>query len=133
MPGFSAQLVYSQSGFAELDCIFQTGNNELDKTIWIIPIYEKDKFIEFVYHEHLSKVVIIKLSLTGISKTETSLQVEYIYTSLTEEGNKSLTKITKEAFKNQIKSWEVCLNHFFKTGTILPQDPLLHQYLHHTS
>ena len=133
MPGFSSQNVYSESGFAELHCIFQTGPNEVNKTIWIIPVYEKDNFIEFIYHEAKIKVVIIKLSLSDLSNSETSLQVEYIYTSLSEDGNTQLEGITEEAFKNQINSWEICLNYFFKNGTIIPDESLLHHYIHHTS
>ncbi len=133
MPGFSAQIIYSKSGFAELNCIFQTGSKELNKTIWIIPIFEKNKFIEFIYHEKSSKIVIIKLSLTAISEVQASLQVEYNYTGLSEEGNNKLDKITEESFKNQINSWEVCLNYYFENGTRIPDEPSLHQNLHHTS
>ena len=125
LPGFSSKTIFSESGVSELDGIFLTHENKPEEAIWTIPIYQPNKFIEMIYFQSKVKIVIIKLSLTESSDNKTLLQVEYIYTSLSEKGNEQLRSITDDSFKNQINSWEICFNYLFKTGTRIPEELLM--------
>lgn len=127
LPGFHSKTVYSNSGVSELDSVFLTHEDKSDEAVWIIPKYEKDNFIEMIYFQAKQKVVVLKLQLSENQDNKTSLQVEYTYTALSEQGNKQLESITEESFKKQISIWEICFNYLFKTGIRIPEE-LLHKH-----
>ena len=125
LPGFSSEIIFSASEISELDGVFLTHKNETDEAVWIIPVYDKNNFIELIYFQPKMKVVVIKLNLTDLPDNKTSLAVEYTYTSLSEEGNEQIYAITDDLFKKQINIWQVCLNYLFKSGTRIPEEMIL--------
>ena len=128
LPKFSSEIVFTESRVTELDSVFFTNSNSQEKTVWIIPAYEKYNFIEMVYIQPNIKVATIKLSLSEISNHKTKLKVKYIYTAISDFGNRELDTITESNFYNNINSWEVCLNYYFKNKTLIPEDLLA---IHH--
>lgn len=130
LPGFSSKTIYSDSGISEQDGVFLTHEDKPDEAVWIIPVYEQNSFIEMIYFQSKIKVVGLKFQLNDLHDNKTSLQVEYTYTSLSDEGNRQLDAITDDSFKNQVNSWEVCFNYLFKTGTRIPEELFLKHHNH---
>ena len=128
LPDFSSETVFSESGITELDSIFVTGHKTSYERFWIIPIYKKNNFIEMVYFQPETKIVIIKLTLQESSTSKTSLQVEYIYTSISDKGNAALQEFTEEDFIKQINQWQVSLNYLFEKGSRIPENLLLQHH-----
>ena len=47
--GWEYEMIYSESGLAELNCVFQTPFDEHQKTTWQITQYDREQFkLEFV-------------------------------------------------------------------------------------
>lgn len=128
LPGFSSKTVYSASGISELDGVFVTDHTTSEERFWVVPVYEKNKFIELIYFTPGINIVIIKLLLEDESENRTKLHVEYIYTSISDSGNRELGTKTEENFKNQINQWRVALNYLFEKGKRIPESLLS---LHH--
>lgn len=128
LPTFSSEIVFSNSGFTELDSIFFTHSDEKDPIVWIIPAYNHYDFIEMIYIQPNIKTVIIKLYLSELTSENTQLRVHYIYTALSEIGNKEIEQIKEKNFIENINSWQLCLNYYFKNGSIIPKDLLSLHY-----
>ncbi len=49
LDGWSYEMVHSESGFAELDCVFRTNFPEMGQAIWVVSRYDPcDGEIQFV-------------------------------------------------------------------------------------
>ena len=49
LPNFLAEIIYSDSGLSEQDNIFLTHPEGANETVWVIPIYDNDTFIEMIF------------------------------------------------------------------------------------
>jgi len=109
-------MIYSRSGFAELDCIFQTDFPKDGATdTWVVSRYEPPRLIEFVRVNTLRTIrYTITLHPTGPGKTEAV--VRQVVTALTQEGDRRLQQEPAEAYRAQMERVEEMLNHFLKTG-----------------
>jgi hypothetical protein len=58
---WSCDLIYSDSGVAEYNCIFQTDREGEGKRTWVVNRYEPNKAIEFVIFQH--DLGVIKMDL----------------------------------------------------------------------
>ena len=128
LPEFFSEVIFSDSGFTELDSIFITHSDQKNPIVWTIPAYNQYEFIEMIYIQPNIKVVIIKLYLSEVSSEITQLRVHYTYTGLSELGNNEIEQITEENFSENINTWQLCLNYYFRNGSIIPKELLL---LHH--
>jgi len=114
--GWIANLIYTDSGYAEPDCILTTpDNNVLGPGLWIITRREPNKMHEFVVIRGDGVVghVTICLSDNGDGTCETSWTL--IFTATNEKGNAVI-----EAMPDKDPAFEVVvldgLEHFLKTG-----------------
>lgn len=109
LPGWSCKLLHSQSGYAELNCIFKTMYFGLDE-IFICTRYEKNLAIDYIrMSEHISGKLDIKLfdhcngSTTGVWLITLS--------ALDETGNEMLTDVSEihAQFKKALDALEYYL------------------------
>ena len=110
------RMIYSRSGFAELDCIFQTDFPKDGATdTWVVCRYEPPRLIEFVRVNSLRTIrYTITLRPTGTGKTDAEWR--QVVTALTEEGDRLLQQEPAEAYSAQMERLAGTLNHFLKTG-----------------
>ena len=94
LPGWSCELIYSDSGVAEKDCVFRTNPQPGGPSTWCTTIYEPPRRIEYL--------VVAQDSLTRLhvelepTATGTRLRWTRLFTGLTERGNENLGWWTTE-------------------------------------
>jgi hypothetical protein len=113
------RMIYSQSGFAEQDCIFQTDFPKDGPTeTWVVCRYEPPHLIEFV---RVSTMRAIRYTIT-LQPTEgekTEAEWRQVITGLTEEGDSLVEQEPAEAYRARMEMLAERLNHYLKTGQML--------------
>jgi hypothetical protein len=118
-PGWHYNLVYSDSGAAELGCIFTTPGSPADTT-WIVTEYDPSAFrIAFVWVEPERVAAEIRIHLTPAENGVTRARIFYRYTGLSPEGNREIESYSEQWFQNKMHDWEAAINHYLHTGKII--------------
>jgi hypothetical protein len=116
---WKCDMIYSDSGFAEQDCIFQTDfPHDGPKDTWVLCRYEKPMLLEFVRVNEIRAIrYTISLRQTGEGKTESEWQ--QVITGLNEEGDRLVEGLSDEEFKHRMQMLQQMLNHYLSTGQML--------------
>ena len=121
-------MIYSKSGYAELDCVFTTGfKSDGSFDTWVITRHEPDNLIEFVRFNSLRTIrytIAIEDDGDGKCKSEWS----QVITALSDEGSKFLETCTHEKFNRDMHLSEKMLNHYLKTGEALGLKDIENKY-----
>jgi hypothetical protein len=115
---WKCQIVYSDSGVAEQDCIFITDFPGEGADVWAVSVYRPNEEIQFVRFNG-SRVIRYTITLAGSDDGTTTAEWKQVATGLNAEGNRSAEGLTDEAFRQKIQSLEQRLNHFLATGQML--------------
>ncbi len=120
-PGWQYRLIYSDSGVAELGCVFTTpnppGHAFPDKT-WIVTDYDPTAFrIGFVWINPGRVATEIRIQLTR-KEASTLANIRYRYTGLSEEGNREVATYDEAWFRNMMEGWQSAINKYLQTGTM---------------
>ncbi len=110
------RMIYSQSGFAEQDCIFQTDFPKDGPTeTWVVCRYEPPHLIEFVRVGTL-RATRYTITLHRIGGGNTEAEWRQVVTGLTEEGDRLIEQEPEEAYRAQMERLAEMLNHYLHTG-----------------
>ena len=116
---WKCDLVFSESGVAELDCVFKTHfPDDGPEDTWVVSRYEPPVLIEFVRINPLRSVH-FSISLARGDVGTTSLNWTQIFTGLSPEGNESIKRITDESYRERVSMRERQINHFLSTGKMV--------------
>lgn len=117
--GWRPTLVLSESGGAELGCIFVTSGMPED-AIWIMTEFDEEGH-RLAILKIIPGVVVgeIRVGLRDDGASGSLADITYAYTSLSEYGAQMLEGFTEEHFVSFMETWENELNHFLATGTKL--------------
>jgi hypothetical protein len=115
---WKGKIIYSESGFAELDCVFSTGLPGDSREIWITDRYVEFKRIQFIRFSP-SRVIRYNITLTDNKDGTTTARWEQIITSLNNEGNAFIENFSNAGYEKLIKALEKMLNHYLATGEML--------------
>jgi hypothetical protein len=113
---WKCDMLYSESGYAELDGIFRTFNREtgLEDT-WVISRHERPGRIEFVRWNEIRAIrYSIALKPAGPGRTES--EWTQVVTALNERGNRYLRGLEVASFEKMCQTEEKMLNHYLKSG-----------------
>lgn len=117
---WKADVLFSESGVNEKDCVFKTSHAGQHETFWytIKHDFEK-KVVEFIRitPEHLA--VRIHIYLEEVQPQKTLMHIEYLFTSLGESGEAYIKHHAKDSFQQSMHHWEAALNYFLSTGECL--------------
>ena len=120
LDGWDFQMIYSQSGLAEKDCVFTTPHHGKYDTVWHITQYDQSNHkIEFLRVTPSENVVRINIELEESGTQQTSTKISYQYTSLSEEVNRFIEADLEISFLKSMVWWEKAINHYLKTGEML--------------
>ena len=116
---WKCDMIYSDSGFGEQDCVFQTDfPHDGPKDTWVLCRYEKPKLVEFVRVNGIRAIrYTITLRQIGDKKTESEWQ--QVITGLNDEGDKSVGSFSDGEFKHRMQMLKQMLNHYLTTGQML--------------
>jgi len=117
VPGWQYHLIYSQSGAAELGCVFTTPNDDGSETTWITTEYDPADFrVAFAWVSPGSVAAQIAIHLERKSPHQTTAHIRYTYTGLSTQGNIEVERYNERWFKQKMQGWEAAINHYLKTG-----------------
>jgi hypothetical protein len=115
---WKCRLVYSESGYAEQDCIFVTDFPGEGEDVWVVSVYRPSEEIQFVRFNG-RRVIRYGITLTDNGDGTTEAEWKQVLTGLNEEGNRLLEGQTDEAYQQKISVLERLLNHYLTTGEML--------------
>ncbi len=121
VPGWQYQLIYSESGVAEDGCVFSTPNDAGPETLWMVTQYDPESYaIAYAWVEPGMVATQLRISLAPAPGGGTSARIRYLYTGLSPAGNDRLEHYTAEWFRKKMQSWEAAINHYLRTGKLIP-------------
>ena len=131
LPGWRYNLIYSDSGVAELGCVFTTpnppastsqaqGSAAASETTWIVTDYDPATYrIAFVWINPGMIITELRIELTEAAVGITHTHIRYRYTGLSPEGNRELAGYDQKWFESKMRNWETTMNHYLRTGRII--------------
>jgi hypothetical protein len=111
-------IVFSNSGIAEADCVFLTGD-EKDRAIWYITRHEpENNFVEMI--KITPNVTACRLTIQlKPAKGGSTATITYTHTSLGPEGDALINAFTEDYYIRFMRDWEAQINHYLSHGAIL--------------
>lgn len=117
VPGWEPELVLSNSGLVEEDCVFVTPGDEAEDSIWVVTRYEPAHHALTLYKVTPGHTVgRLDIELDADGNGGTSAEVSYEYTSLGPAGDEFIGGFTEDWYRRFMQGWETVLNHFLETG-----------------
>ncbi|MCE5244092.1 MAG: hypothetical protein ABFD98_09605 [Syntrophobacteraceae bacterium] len=114
--GWDPAAVYSESGYAEKDCVFLTGEKGKE-AVWVITAYDREKFlIEMVKVTPGTTVGKIAIALESTGENGTKALVRYMYTALSAEGEAFVRAYSEEFYREFMSYWESALNEYLSAA-----------------
>lgn len=118
---WKCKMIYSDSGYAEENCVFITESDEGGEDIWKVSKYNPPLEIQFVRTNKL-RVIRYNISLKQNNNDTTTVEWEQTITALNHEGAVYTEKLIEDDFKAMIGSLEQMLNYFLQTGKMLKHE-----------
>jgi hypothetical protein len=113
-------LIYSQSGYAEENCVFTTDFPEDGgQETWIVINYQPNDSIQFIRVNDI-RVMRYNITLKDNGDGTSSSEWEQVITGLNEEGNRFVDALSQERYAEEKKKLETMLNHYLQTGKAFP-------------
>jgi len=128
IPGWRHRLIYSDSGVAELGCVFttpnflkrQAHNPAAPEITWITTDYDPAEFrIAYVWFSPGDVIAELRIQLSPAGKEATHSHITFRYTGLSEEGNREVESYDRAWFESRMKGWETNINHYLETGALI--------------
>lgn len=115
------QYLYPENGKMMEDAIFTTRSDN-GSTIWLVKMYTTYKH-HIAYHRvtpgKVAGMVNIKCNPYG---EQTRATVRHTFTTLSQEGGALLQDWTPDFYRSYIEQWRKKINHYLKTGQMLPEE-----------
>jgi len=136
IPGWRYQLIYSDSGVAELGCIFTTEDGAVESekyssssngsaaratgSTWICVDYDPAAFrIAYVWIKPGRVATELWIRLTTAGNSQTHSHIRFRYTGLSPEGNHDVESYDRGWFEAKMRGWESAINHYLATGKMI--------------
>ncbi len=116
LPYWRCEMIYSDSGRAEDNCIFRTEfPGDRGRETWTVSHYEPVRAIEFVRFTPEIKLTRLDVHLypTG---DQTIAMWHRTVTALGDRGRKVVESMVQEEYEEEIRGLEGMLNHYLVTG-----------------
>ena len=113
--GWQCEMVYSESGVAEENCIFKTPRPPLGTMTWNVNRHEAPERIDFATMIPDQMVMRLTITLERNGKGGTKIRWRRVFTGLSERGNEEVGRWTEEREREIGRK----LEHFLKTGARL--------------
>ena len=115
LPGWRYRMVHSDSGIAELGCVFATPNEDGSETIWIVTEYDPHAWrMAFVWVRPGLVATQLAIALRAAGAERTYADIAYTYTGLSKEGNALVAGYTAAWFAEKMRGWESAINLFLQ-------------------
>jgi hypothetical protein len=122
IPGWDCELVYTDSGYAEEDCIFKTDESSIvGDGLWVFTGFETNRYVEFV---RVQQDLVTHARVTVIDDNDGTVTATWhvVSTGLTEKGNDRLDRMSSGAHAGPLIEM---LEHYLKTGKTIKRSALV--------
>lgn len=113
--GWDPGIVVTESGFAELGCVFTTDGGA-EESIWVVTEYQPEPGeIAFLKVTPALTVAHIRIRLEPDGEASSVAHVTYEHTALSPAGRRLVDEFTEDAYRSFMETWETALNDFLST------------------
>ena len=124
--GWTCRMVYSESGYAENNCIFTTSFARQAEEMFVVSRYDPEHYvIEFVVISPETHVTKFDISLDDCGDQTTRINWAHTLTGLTEKGNALVEDYTEKNYTAIMSRLSEALDHYCKTGKMLKRHSIL--------
>ena len=118
--GWRAETLHAASGVAELDAVFTTAPlSDVGPEVWVCSRHEPPRRVDYV---RVGRHTVIRLQLTLEPAGQgTALTALFIVSALTAEGDAIVSAMGQSPCALWFTPCFRMLDHFLRTGTMLPQ------------
>lgn len=126
IPGWKCEMVYSESGLIERDCIFTTMLAGLSKPeVWTVSRYDPAGYrLGFIRVAQECCVTHMEISLDPRGESGTWIEAGKVFTSLGPEGDAFIDDMTDAAHAKWLRGLGALLDHYLATGVMALQDTI---------
>lgn len=116
---WEATIVHSDSGVAELGCVFVTADSHGSETVWTVSRYEPERgVIEFVIVTPRLMVMTLAVALHAEAE-RTRAQWRHTFTALTPKGEPLLERLAGPDYERRMELLERQLEYHLVSGEML--------------
>ena len=116
---WQCEMVYTDSGIAELDCVFKTSfPDDGPEDTWVVSRYEPPKCIEFVRINALRSIRYC-IELVQQENGNTLAEWKQIITGLNSDGDNFVGGLRDEAYHGKMRALQNMINYYLETGNML--------------
>jgi hypothetical protein len=119
---WKSDMIYSDSGVAENNCVFRTDYPHRGEMIWVVTRYDAPRAIEFTVFTFDFYVLKLDITLKPNGNGGTHANWTHTFTAITERGNKFIAHYTDSDHHKKMFRLEQSLEHFCRTGEMLRKD-----------
>lgn len=113
---WECRMVYSESGVAELGCVFLTDLPGRGPETWIVSRFESPGRIEFCRVAGTSRACHLTVALEDHGDGTTTVDWSYTHTAIDEAGREFVDSYSAERFRTEMQSMEARLTHYLREG-----------------
>ena len=116
---WDCKLIYSDSGFAEPNCIFQT-EFEGERWVWSVSGYDPENTcIEFTIFITDHTVMHYRVKADALAENKSTLSWTRTFTALKKEGNLYIETLDEKDFHFRMGMLNKMVEHYLKTGEMM--------------
>jgi len=116
---WSCEVVYSESGIAELGCVFTTDLPDRGAETWVVTRFEPASAIEFCRTAGSSRACFLQVELETNAGGGTTLAWTYTHTGIDEAGREWVNEYPATRFELEMVGLAERLDHYLRTGEML--------------
>lgn len=117
--GWNYRPIFPGTDAVEAYAVFETDGHASHETkmVWVITKYSpRDMTIEYTTFTS-ERTGIIHIQCTANDIGTTDAEITYLYTGLTENGNRlAMQRTAEQAYQQEMIVWERLINHYLETG-----------------
>lgn len=115
------ELIYSDSGLAEQDCVFRTVAEGEPEITWTISRHDPARgVVEFVRVLEGLVATTLRVGIADNHDGTSAVQVTYLITPVSAEGARfAAERYETKELSRAVRWWETSMNHYLRTGECL--------------
>jgi hypothetical protein len=119
IPTWKAEILHTDSGYAELDCSFVTDNLTEGKRIWICTQYEPHRAVAYASYSELGYIMRLEIALEPLGVGGAHITWSRRFVATTPQGDAWVSALESGAASKATQKLASLLEHFLTTGEML--------------
>jgi hypothetical protein len=122
IPGWDCELIYTDSGYVEEDCIFKTDKaNPVGEGLWMFTGFEINRYVDFI---RIREDIVTHAHITVTDNDDGTVTVvwDMVSTGLTAKGNEQVDKMPEQ--DAHFGAFIKMIGHYLKEGTMIRRSSL---------